>query len=630
MTAGDIGRRGLLRLAAGAGACAVLPSFPARAQDATPAAPAAAPAGAVERYGLSSFGDLKYPADFPHFDYVNPDAPKGGIYSLIPPGATLTFNSLNGFILGGDPAQGLALTFDSLMASAADEPDSLYGLVASGVSVEEDGRLYRFRLRPEARFHDGTPLTADDVVFSLTILKSDGHPIIRQMLREMTGVEADGPGTVVVRFEADRGRDAPLIVAGQPIFSKAYYAKRKFNETSLDPPLGSGPYKIGKFESGRFIEYDRVPGYWGANLPVNRGRYNFDTIRYEYFRDRDVGFEAFKARTYLFRQEFTSRTWATQYDFPAVQDGRVKREVLPDNTPSGAQGWFFNTRRAKFSDRRVREAIGLAFDFQWANKNLMFGLYDRTVSFFQNSDLMAEGKPSPAELALLDPFRASLPASVFGDPYIPPESDGSGQDRAQLRQAAAILKDAGYEVKQGRRLDPNGQPLTVEFLDDSGVFERHTSRFIANLKVLGIEASFRVVDPAQYELRLKEFDFDLVTRRYSFSINPGEELRAYFGSEAARMPGSHNISGIAEPAVDALISAALAAKTRPELVTACRTLDRVLRAGHYWVPQWYKPSYWVAFWDVYDRPATAPKYALGAQDTWWTRPAGRPAPAKGG
>lgn len=622
MSGMSLPRRTVLKIAAGLGACVFQPGL---------AASARAQGTEGERHGLSSFGDLKYPADFTHFDYVNPAAPKGGSFSLIGPTAAFnqsfqTFNSLNGYILRGDGAQGLALNFDSLMASAADEPDSVYGLVAAGVTITPDGQTYRFRLRPEARFHDGTPLTAEDAAFSLNLLKAEGHPQIRQGLQTFIGAEAEGPGVLVARFTADKPRDVPLFLASLPLFSKAYYGTHKFGESTLDPPLGSGPYRIGRFEVGRFVEYERVAGYWAKDLPVNRGRYNFDTVRYEYFRDREVGFEAFKARAYLYRQEFTSRAWATQYDFPAVADGRVKREVMPDHTQSGAQGWFFNTRRAKFSDRKVREAIGLAFDFQWTNKNLMYGLYDRTVSFFQNSDLMAQGLPSPAELALLDPFRATLPADVFGEPVTPPVTDGSGQDRAQLRRAAALLKEAGYQIQQNRLLDPKGQPLTIEFLDDDGAFERHTSRFISNLKLLGIDASFRIVDPAQYQSRLKDFDFDMLVRRYSVSLNPGEELRFYFGSQAARMPGSNNLSGISDKAVDALIDAALAAQTRAELVTACRALDRVLRAGQYWVPQWYKPSHWLAFWDVFDRPGVQPLYGTGVLDTWWTRPAA----AKGG
>lgn len=615
---GAISRRSVLALGAGA----VLWPVGARAQEPQVGREAA-------RHGLSAFGDLKYPPDFLHFAYVDPNAPKGGVMSLI--GTTIaynqsfqTFNSFNGFILRGEGAQGLSLIFDSLMARAADEPDSLYGLVASDVSVEEGGQLYRFRLRPQARFHDASALTAHDVAFSLETLKAHGHPLIRQALRDFIGASAEGPGEVVLRFAAERARDAPLYAASLPIFSRAFYSATPFDETSLTPPLGSGPYRIGRFEPGRFIEYDRVEDYWAVDLPVNRGRYNFGTVRYEYFRDRDVGFEAFKAKTYLFREEFTSRIWATQFDFPAVKDNRVRRDILPDHTPSGAQGWFFNTRRSKFSDRAVRRALGLAFDFEWTNRNLMFGQYDRTVSFFQNSDLMAQGRPAPAEAQLLSAHRDLLPPDLVQDllqePFVPPVSDGSGQDRALLRQAAAMLKAAGCTLQQGRLMDPTGAPFTVEFLDDDGVFERHTSRLIANLKLLGIEASFRIVDPAQYQMRLKTFDFDVVVRRYSVSLNPGEDLRSFFGSEAARTPGSNNLSGIADPVVDALAAAALSASSRADLVTACRALDRVLRAGHYWIPQWYKPSHWIAYWDVFERPQQPPRYDTGVLDTWWRRP----------
>ncbi|MGU3496431.1 extracellular solute-binding protein [Xanthobacteraceae bacterium A53D] len=627
-------RRDVLRLAATGGAALLLPGA-AGAQATDPATvtprvpPPAVPEG-VERHGLSSFGDLLYPADFTHFAYVNPDAPKGGRFSQIGPTAAYnqsfqTFNSLNGYILRGDAAQGIGLTFDSLMARAYDEPDAMYGLVAASVAIADAGRTYRFRLRPEARFRDGTPLTAEDVAFTLNLLKAEGHPLIRQALRTFEGAKADGADVVVVRFAADRPRDVPSYVAGLPIFSKAYYGQRKFEETSLEAPLGSGPYKVGRFEVGRYIEYDRVPDYWAANLPVNRGRYNFDVLRYEYFRDREVGLEAFKARTYLFREEFTSRAWATQYDFPAMRDGRVTRTIAPDATPSGAQGWFFNTRRQKFADPKVREALNLAFDFEWTNKNLMYGAYERTWSFFQNSDLMAQGEPSVDEVLLLDPFRASLDSAVFGPAVVPPVSDGSGQDRGLLRRAAALLKEAGYVVRDGRLVDAKGTPFTIEFLDDDGGLERHTSRYIGNLKVLGIEGSFRMVDPAQYQSRLKDFDFDVTVRRYSVSLNPGEELAAYFGSDAAKMAGSNNMSGISDKVVDALIAKAMAAQTRQELVTACRALDRVLRAGRYWVPQWNKASHWFAYWDIFGRPPEKPKYDRGVLDTWWRTP-GTPEP----
>src|ERR1700751_4116640 len=345
-----------------------------------------------KRHGISAFGDLKYPPDFKHFDYVNPNAPKGGVFSHI--GATrafnqnfLTFNSLNSFILKGDGAQGIELTFASLMARAEDEPDALYRLAARAVQISADGLTYRFLMRPGISFHDGSPLTAHDVAFSLKILKDKGHPIARQWLRACVGAEAADDATVVAHFAPNRARDVPLFAAALPIFSRDYYSKRPFDETTLEVPLGSGPYKVGRFEPGRYIEYERVKDWWGADLPVARGQNNFDILRYEYYRDREVGFEGFSARSYLFREEFTSRTWATRYDFPAFKDGRVKRDIIPDKTPSGAQGWFINTRRKKFADSRLREALCCAFDFEWTNKSLMWGSYERTVSVFQNSDM---------------------------------------------------------------------------------------------------------------------------------------------------------------------------------------------------------------------------------------------------
>ena len=399
---------------------------------------------AIESHGLSAFGDLAYPPDFAHFSYVNPQAPKGGIFSQIGPDQIynqnfLTFNSLNTFILKGDAAQGMELTFASLMVRSGDEPDAMYGLAAAKVRRSTDGLTYQFVIRPEAKFHDGSPLTAHDVAFSLATLKEKGHPLIGQSLRDFAGATADDDATVTVRFAPKRARDVPLFVAGLPIFSRAYYATRPFDESSLDIPLGSGAYQVGRFEPGRFIEYNRVKDWWGADLPVGRGQSNFDVVRFEYYRDRDVGFEGFSAGTYLFREEFTSRFWATRYDFPAAKDGRVKRDEIPDDTPSGAQGWFINTRRPQFADVRLRDALNDAFDFEWTNKTIMYNAYLRTVSVFQNSDMMATGVPSAAELELLEPFRNRLPADVFGEPYTPPVSDGSGEDRPLLRRAAQTL-----------------------------------------------------------------------------------------------------------------------------------------------------------------------------------------------
>jgi microcin C transport system substrate-binding protein len=575
-----------------------------------------------ERHGMSAFGDLKYRPDFKHFDYVNPNAPKGGVFSHV--GATrtfnqnfLTFNSLNSFILKGDGAQGMELTFASLMARATDEPDALYGLAARAVRIAPDGLTYRFLMRPGITFHDSSPLTAHDVAFSLKVLKDKGHPIAQQLLRDLVDAEAGDDATVVVRFAPKRARDVPLFAASLPIFSRSYYSQRPFDETTLEVPLGSGPYKVGRFEAGRYIEYERVKDWWGADLPVARGQNNFDIVRYEYYRDREVAFEGFTARSYLFREEFTSRTWATRYDFPALRDGRIKRDVISDDTPSGAQGWFFNTRREKFKEKRLREAFIDAFDFEWTNKNIMYGSYQRTQSVFQNSDMMAVGKPSADELALLESFRGKVPDEVFGDPFVPPVSDGSGQDRMLLRKASALLQQAGFVIKDGKRITPKGEPISVEFLLDSPSLQPHHTPFIKNLGTLGIEANLRLVDPVQYRKRVDDFDFDLTVQRFSFSSTPGDSLRSYFSSQAADLRGSQNIAGISDPVIDELIEKIIAADSRASLTTACKVLDRVIRAGRYWVPHWYKASHWLAYWDVFGRPATKPRYARGIPETWW-------------
>jgi microcin C transport system substrate-binding protein len=605
-------RRALLALAGGAGLSGLLP--------ASRASGAAAPD--VEAHGISAFGDLKYPKTFAHLDYVNPTAPKGGVFSQVGPNKEFnqnfnTFNSLNSFILKGDAALGMELTFASLMARAEDEPDAMYGLAARAVRRSADGLTYSFLMRPEARFHDGTKLTAYDVAFSLGTLKEKGHPLITQRMHDVAGIEARDDAIVVVRFAENRARDVPLLVAGLPIFSAAYYSTHNFEETSLEPPLGSGPYKVGRFEPGRFIEYDRVKDWWGAELPVSRGQNNFDTVRFEFFRDRDVAFEAFTAKTYLCREEFTSRVWATRYDFPAIKDGRVKRDELPDDTPSGAQGWFINIRRPKFQDPRLREALIDAFDFEWTNKSIMYGAYQRTQSMFQNSDMMAVGKPSAEELALLNQFRGRVPDEVFGEPFVPPVTDGSGQDRAVLLKASQLLKDAGFLVKDGKRIGLDGEPITIEFLIDEPGFEPHHMPYIKNLAILGITATLRLVDATQYQKRKDDRDFDITIDRVGFSTTPGDELRPFFSSQAAALKGSQNLAGIADPVIDALIEKVIAAETRPALVIACRALDRVIRSGRYWVPQWYKASHWMAYWDVFGRPATKPRYARGIPETWW-------------
>ncbi|MDB5636188.1 MAG: transporter substrate-binding protein [Bradyrhizobium sp.] len=589
--------------------------------------PAIAADVATEAHGISVFGDLKYPADFHHFDYVNTAAPKGGMFSLIPSVRAYnqsyqTFNSLNSYILKGDGAQGMDMTYAPLMERANDEPDSMNGLVAKSVQISADKLTYRFTLRPEAKFHDGTKLTAHDAAFSLTTLKTKGHPLIVVQMRDMVKAEARDDATLVVTFAEKRARDVPLYAASLPIFSQAYYATRPFDESTLDIPVGSGPYKVGKFEVNRYIEFERAKDWWAADLPVARGSYNFDVVRYEFYRDRDVAFEGFTGKSYLFREEFTARIWATRYDFPAVKDGRVRLETLPDETPSGAQGWFINTRREKFKDARVREALIQAFDFEWTNKTIMYGAYARTHSPFQNSDMMVNGPPSPEELALLEPFRGQVPDEVFGAPFVPPVSDGSGQDRTLLRKAQQLLQDAGLPIKDGKRLLPNGEVFKIEFLADEPSLQPHHAPYIKNLGTLGIEASLRVVDAVQYRARVEDFDFDMTIERFSMSATPGDGMRAFFSSQSAATKGSYNLAGIASPAIDALIEKIIGANSRADLTVACRAFDRVFRAGRYWVPQWYRTTHPIAYWDQFAHPPKPPRYAqgVGAPENWWSDP----------
>jgi microcin C transport system substrate-binding protein len=576
---------------------------------------------AEKRHGLSAFGDLKYPPDFKQFDYVNPDAPKGGRLVTIGTQAVLTFNSFNPFIRKDDPAQGLEFTFDSLMVRANDEADALYGLIAHSAELADDKRSVTFYLRPEAKFRDGIPVTAEDVAFSFSVLSdiNRARPQYAIPLQDVAKAEAIDAHTVRYTFKGENTRDLPQMVAGLPVLSKAYYDKVPFDKASLEAPLGSGPYEIAHFKQGTYIAYKRRPDYWAANLPVMKGRFNFDEIRLDYYRDRTAALEAFKAGAYDLREEFTSKSWATEYNIPQVADGRIKLVTLPDDSPSGAQGWFINTRREKFADRRVRKALDYAFDFEWTNKNLFYGAYKRTQSFFANSELEAKTPPTEAEIKLLEPFRDKLPPELFtAAPYSPPVSDGSGRDRRQLAAASKLLDEAGWKVgPNGTRVNAKGEALTAELLMEEPSVERIFNFYIEKLRSIGIQANIRQVDSAQYQVRLKSFDFDLDMSRFSLDLTPGPEMRLYMGSQAARTDGSFNLAGIADPAVDAMIDHILTASSRKDLTTAAHALDRVLRAGHYWVPQWYKGAHTLAFWDRFSWPAVKPKYDRGVYDTWW-------------
>jgi microcin C transport system substrate-binding protein len=576
----------------------------------------------VEVHGLSSFGALALPPDFPHFAYVNPQAPTGGLLSLQITGTggnqTFdTFDTLNIYSWKGNGAAGMSATFDTLMTANGDEPDSVYGLVAQSVRVSPDKLDYRFRLRPEATFFDGARVKAEDVAFSLNILKEKGHPIYAQLLREVESATPDSEDVVHVRFVKGRSRDAHLIVVGMPIFSSKWWADRDFTSSTLDAPMGSGPYKVKTFEQGRFIEFALRPDYWGAKLPVNLGQNNFARLRFEYYRERQVAFEAFKAGAINYHEEYTARFWATAYDFPAVKEGRIKKEILHDGSPSRTQGWYLNTRRDQFKDPRIREALGLCFDFEWTNKNIMYGSYKRIVSFFPNTPMEAKGLPGPDELKLLDPFKDKLSPAAFGEPYIPPASDGSGSDRALLKQAYDMLVAAGCKREGSTLMLPNGKPFSIEFLDSNPALQPHTMPFIQNLGRLGIQANIRIVDPAQYKSRTDAFDFDVVTAASGGSFTPGVDLRNVYTSESAKQNASRNLAGVSDPVVDALVQTIADATSRDALNNACRALDRVLRAGHYWVPMWYRDTYWVAYWDAFSRPDVQPKLGVGAPGSWW-------------
>lgn len=596
---------------------------------ATLAVALACPAAAegTRSHGLSAFGELAYPTDFTHFAYVNPQAPVGGTWSGQSNLALGTFDSFNAYILRGAPAYGMilgdggSLVYDQLMVRALDEPDAVYGLVAEWAEVPEDRSSVTFGMRPEAMFSDGTPVTAHDVVFTLTVLKEKGAIGYRAALADVTGAVALDDHTV--RFDFAEGapvRDLPMRVATLPILSAAWWEGREFDESSLDIPVGSGPYTIGDFEAGRYVSYRRRDDYWAWGLPVVVGHWNFDEIRVEYFRDRSAGFDAFKAGAFLFHEEFTSKTWATEYDFPAVEDGRVVREVLPDGRPSGTQGYWMNLRRPQFADPRVREAIAMVFDFEWSNRTLFYGLYERTDSFFEGGPMEAEGEPSEAELEILLPIEDLLPEGVLTDPaWVPPVSDGSGRMRRQLRAAGRLLDEAGWTIRDGLRRNAAGETLAMEFVDDSIAFDRITQPFIANLRLLGIDATARTVDQAQMKRLTDEYDFDITVARFSMSPTPGVELRSQFHSSTAGQSGGRNLAGIAHPAVDALVDRIIAAESREELTAATMALDRVLRALHPWVPHWNKGSYTVAYWDVFGHTETPP-YGRAVLSTWWIDP----------
>jgi microcin C transport system substrate-binding protein len=577
-----------------------------------------AAAQAAPTHGMSLFGDLKYGPDFKHFDYVNPDAPKGGTMRS---SAIGTFDTLNPYVIKGIPAAGIGMIFDTLSVASQDEPGSEYGLVAETIDLAPDKLSVLYTLRKEARFHDGTPMTPEDVVWTFETLRAKGHPSYRSYYGDVTKVEKEGERGVRFRFKSAENRELPQILGQMPVLSKAYWSGRDFEKTTLDPPLGSGPYKIESIDPGRAITYRRVRDYWAADLPVNKGRFNVDTIHYDYYRDATIALEAFKAGQYDVRLENSSKEWATGYDSPALRAGLIKKEQIPNELPSGMQGFAFNLRRPLFQDPRVREALAYGFDFEWSNKNLFYGAYQRTRSYFDNSELAATGVPQGEELKILEKFRGHIPDAVFTTEYNPPKYDGSGNIRDGLRAALKLLKEAGWTFK-GEKLvnDETGQPFEFEILLDNPQFERIVLPFTKNLERMGVTARVRTVDPAQYEKRMETFDYDMAVVAFGESLSPGNEQREFWGSQAAGEPGSRNLIGIKDKVVDELIEELIQAPDRASLVAHTRALDRVLQYGYYVVPHFHLSAFRVAVWDKFRRPAIAPKYAVG-METWWVDPA---------
>ncbi len=571
----------------------------------------AAPAG---DHALTLYGEPPaYPEDFSHFAYVNPEAPKGGTMRLSGFGS---FDSLNGFISRGASADQLSLIYNTLTFHAMDEPFTEYGLIAERIELAEDNTWVRFHLRPEARFHDGEPVTAADVVFTFNTLIEQGAPFYKSYYAGVKEVVADSDLSVTFHFHNGENRELPLVLGQLPVLPAHYWAERDFSKTTLEPPLGSGPYRISNVSGGRNITYERVADYWAADLPVQKGFYNFDRVIVDYYRDTGVALEAFKAGQFDLNQEVSAKNWATGYDSPALREGTIIKEEIPNLNVQGMQGFVFNIRRSIFEDARVREAISLLFDFEWSNSALFHNAYTRTDSFFDNSELGANGLPGPGELALLEPWREHLPASAFGEAYSPPKTDGSGIIREQMREAYRLLQDAGWKIVDDRLVNEAGEHLSFEFLIVQADFERVLLPFKRNLASLGIELTLRRVDVSQYINRLRSREFDMVVTGFGQSNSPGNEQLDYWHSSSADNPGSRNLMGLQDPAVDALVEGLIRADSRESLVNHTRALDRVLIAGHYVVPNFHTTVYRVAHWDKFAHPETSPRYDLGLF-TWW-------------
>lgn len=580
------------------------------------------------QYAVALHGTPKYPENFSHVDYVNPDAPKGGILRQAMIG---TFDSLNPFVIKGTPAAGInylrsGLIYESLMQNAWDEPFTLYGVIASHITIAPDKSWVKFNLRPEAKWHDGKPITADDVVWTFQTLTEKGQPFFKAYWNDVESVVPDGDKAVTFKFTVKGNAELPLIIAEMPILPKHYWTSegRNFEDSALTPPLGSGPYKIGKVSPGSSIEFIRNPDWWGKDLPAFKGMNNFDRIIYDYYRDNNVAHEAFLAGNYDTKIESTALTWHTGYDAPAVKSGKIKMEGIHNSTPAGMQGYTFNIRRPVFQDDKVREALAYAFDFEWSNKQFAYGDYIRTNSHFENSELASSGLPDEAELKILEPLRDKIPARVFTEEYNPPKTDGSGNVRANIKKGIELLEAAGFTTLGAdgvrTKIGSDGKEIALRFeiLDSSDIFERWTLPFIKNLERMGVKATFRVVDPAQYQNRLNAFDFDMTIVSIGQSSSPGNEQREFWGSDKADLPGSRNYIGIKDPAIDDLVTQLIHAKSRQDLVTKTRALDRILLWNHYVIPMWHYPFWRIAYWDTVKRPQTLSGTSPLIQSTWWS------------
>ncbi|MBP54576.1 MAG: hypothetical protein COB82_01270 [Marinobacter sp.] len=568
------------------------------------------------RHGIAMHGDTQYAEGFPHFDYVNPGAPKGGVLRMAV--VANGFDTFNPFVIRGVAAAGInTYLYDTLMEPSADEPFSAYGLIAESIETPEDRSYVTFHLRDEARFQDGEPITAKDVKFSFDVLTTEGHPFYRNYYADVSEVIIEDDQTIRFEFGDTNNRELPLILGQLPVLPSHYWKDREFGDNGLTPPVGSGPYRIGDFEAGRSITFKRVEDYWARNIGVRKGRFNFDEIHYDYYKDDTVALESFRAGNFDFRVESSAKNWATAYTGTQFDSGKVKTEAVEHGRPAGMQAFAMNTRRQVFSDPGVREALAYAFDFEWANKNLFFGQYTRTSSYFENSELASSGLPEGRELEILEPYRDQLPDDVFNEAYQPPSTAGKGGLRDNLRKALTLLREAGYEVRDGIMVNrETGAPLAFEILLFQKTFERVVLPFKNNLERLGIDVSVRLVDTNQYIQRLREFDYDMTVQGIGQSDSPGNEQREYWHSSNVDVKGSRNYMGVNSPVVDELVNLVIQAPTREELVHRTRALDRVLLHGHYVVPNWYLPKDRIAYWSFLQRPETVPKNGVDVNN-WW-------------